>query len=97
MFIRMSGYMQLPVVYGGGYMYSREVTATMDGVPVPQELRLSKGFWDDPAWDQARDMLDAATFGAIYAITEWPDEDQDFSPEVQSWRKIGPDEWLLIE
>ena len=96
MLIRMSGYMQLPVIYCGGYLYSREVTATMDGMKVPQERRFSNGLWDDPAWDQARDMLDNAPLGAIYSITEWPDEDQDFSPEVQSWRKIGPDEWLLL-
>ena len=90
----------LPSIHCGGFAYSREYAATLNGVAVPQTRIFSRPGATQDKSAEARAMLEAAPIGAVYVVTTyrdideaWPDDiDQEIVTYIRlelGWERAG--------
>ena len=97
----MTKNLPLPRRYAGGYRYSDRI----DGVLVideqekglPMEVITSKGKPDLNAVEEARAELAMAPIGARYEVTRTCRPEEEEATETWTYRKTGPNEWVLVD
>jgi len=98
----MTKHLPLPQRYAGGYMYSDRIDGvlhTPDGIerPLPMEVITSKGRPDFEPREEALAELALAPVGALYEVTRECRPEEDTEREVSSYRKVGKNEWMLLD
>jgi hypothetical protein len=98
----MTKNLPLPQRYAGGYLYSDRVTGvlhTAEGEkPLPMEVIFSKGpQCGDAAREEALAELALAPVGSLYEVVRECRPEEDTEREVSSYRKVGKNEWLLLD
>jgi len=101
----MTKNLPLPLRYAGGYLYSDRI----DGVLVideqenglvehvlPMEVITSKGKPDLNAVEEALAELAMAPIGARYEVTRTCRPEEKEATETWTYRKTGPNEWVLV-
>lgn len=102
----MTKNLPLPRRYAGGYLYSDR----LDGVLVideqekgiveyllPMEVITSKGKPDLDAPEAALAELAMAPIGALYEVTRECRPEEEEVTETWAYRKVGPNEWVLVD
>lgn len=91
----------LPQRYAGGYLYADQRTGvlhTHDGEkPLPMEVITSKGKPDFTTREEALAELALAPIGALYEVTRECRPEEDNQVEFSTYRKVGRNEWRLID
>ena len=96
----MTKNLPLPRRYAGGYLYSDR----LDGVLVvgsarralPMAVITSKGKPDLYAPEKALAELAMAPIGARYEVTRTCRPEEEEATETWTYRKTGPNEWVLV-
>jgi len=98
----MTKHLPLPQRYAGGYMYSDRVTGvlhTPDGIerPLPMAVITTKGRQDFAPQEEALAELALAPVGALYEVTRECRPEEDAESFAWSYRKVGNNEWVLLD
>lgn len=98
----MTKHLPLPQRYAGGYLYSDRVTGVLhepngEEFVLPMEVITSKGPQDHAAREEALAVLALAHIGSLYEVVRECRPEEDTEREVSSYRKVGKNEWLLLD
>ena len=101
----MTKNLPLPQRYAGGYLYEDRRTGVLvideqeKGIVeylLPMEVITSKGKPDLNAVEEALAELAMAPIGARYEVTRTCRPEEEEATETWTYRKTGPNEWVLV-
>lgn len=102
----MTKNLPLPQRYAGGYLYEDRRTGVLvideqeKGIVeylLPMEVITSKGKPDLNAPEEALAELAMAPIGALYEVTRECRPEEEEVTETWTYRKTGPNEWVLVD